>query len=149
MKKLFLALCFATLLLPSKVKADDGTSMFPIIRLTNELVSYIENDMNYEIVRIEFDILSTTKTSIRTLSEGYNYTICAYGDDRFKDIDVKVYVKQNGSWVEVEKDEDVSATAVVSVTPAYTREYKIEIKAYQFDSGYSVGHYGLIICHNK
>lgn len=149
MKKFFLALCFATLMLPSTTKADDGTSMFPIIRITNELVSYIENDMNYEIVRIEFDILSSTKSSIRTLSSGYDYTICAYGDERFKDIDIKVYVKQGGEWVYVDKDEDVSSTAVVSVTPSYTREYKIDITAYEFEPGYSVGHYGLIICHNK
>ena len=149
MKKFFLALCSATLMLPSTTKADDGTSMFPIIRITNELVSYIENDMNYEIVRIEFDILSSTKSSVRTLSAGYDYTICAYGDERFKDIDIKVYVKQGGEWVYVDKDEDVSSTAVVSVTPSYTREYKIDITAYQFESGYSVGHYGLIICHNK
>jgi hypothetical protein len=105
------------------------------MRKTNEIITYLEDECNYEIVRIEFDILTaqkTSTTSTRTLSRGYEYFICAYGDDRFKDIDLNVYIKRGNQWVLVDKDEDTSSVAVVTVTPTERSEYKFEISAYSF-----------------
>ena len=91
--------------------------------------------------------MSSTKSTIRTLSSDWEYAIVAFGDYRFKDIDVKVYRKIDGYWTLIEQDTDANSMAVVTVKPTYTAEYKIEIKAYSFESGYDVGHYGLIIAH--
>ena len=73
--------------------------------------------------------------------------IVAFGDFRFRDIDIKVYRYVNGYWQLIEKDMDAESVAAVSITPSYTEEYKIEISAYSFESDYNVGHYGLIIAH--
>ena len=152
MKRLLLILFVVSAFLPTTSKADNDTSMRPIMRKTNNAITFIEDECNCEIVRIEFDILTaqkTSTTSTRTLSRGYEYTICAYGDDRFKDIDLNVYIKRGNQWVLVDKDDETSPAAAVTVTPTERSEYKFEISAYSFEEGYSGGHYGLIICHNK
>lgn len=136
------------LVAPIIVCADYSTSMFPIINKSKEIVELIENDLGKEIVRMEYDILRTTKTTIRTLTDDYTYYIVAFGDFRFKDIDVKVYKKVYGEWQIVEKDADANAMAAVSITPEQTCDYLIEISAYSYESGYDVGHYGLIIAHD-
>ncbi len=144
-KNLFVLL--VCLLVSGSIWADYSTSMRPIMDKSEEIVDMIEDDLDMEIVRIEYDILSSTKTTIRTLSSDWEYGIVAFGDYRFKDIDVKVYKKVDGYWSLVEEDMDTSSIAVVNIKPSYTAEYKIEIKAYSFEEGYSVGHYGLIIAH--
>lgn len=148
MSRFLITLSMLLVVIPANAY-DDGTSMFPIINKSREIVSFIEDEMNYEVVRIELDILRTSKTIVRTLSSDYNYAIVAYGDSRFKDIDVKVYAKYGGEWELVSQDTDSEPVAIASVEPSYTREYMIEITAYEFYSGYDVGHYGLVICHNK
>lgn len=144
---LFLSLSLLLFSINLCMAGDSSTSMTPIIDKADNLVSYIEQDLDMEIVRMEFDILRSTKTTIRTLSAGWNYAIIAFGDFRFSDIDVKVYRKVGGNWQIVEKDADTSAVAVVAINPPSDGEYLIEIKAYSFESGYDVGHYGLIIAH--
>lgn len=124
-----------------------GRSMVPILNKSEGLVDYLENELNLEIVRMEYDILKTTKTTSRVLSSGWTYSIVAFGDYRFKDIDISVYKRVNGSWSLVERDQDSSEIALVVITPEYTEEYLIEIKAYSFNDGYEVGHYGLIVAH--
>lgn len=118
--------------------------------IMSEAVDYIdiiEMEYGQEIVRMEFDIIRTTKQTTRVLSEGYTYGIIAFGDYRMKDIDIKVYKYTNNQWTLVGEDQDVDASAGVSITPYTTSEYKIEISAYEFNSGYDVCHYGLIIYH--
>ena len=124
-----------------------GRSMSAILNKSEGLVDYLENELDLEIVRMEYDILKTTKTTTRTLSPGWTYRIVAFGDYRFKDIDVSVYRKINGSWTLIERDQDSSEIALVVITPEYAEEYLIEIKAYSFNEGYEVGHYGLIVAH--
>lgn len=142
MKKLFVLLCFFCMAFIMQ-----GRSMYSIMNKSESLVDYLENELNLEIVRMEYDILRTTKTTIRVLSPEWRYQIIAFGDYRFKDIDVLVYRKINGSWTLVEKDQDTSEIALVSISPEYAEEFLIEIKAYSFNDGYDVGHYGLIIAH--
>jgi len=123
------------------------TSMAPILEEAIPIIETIEGE-GLEIVRMEYDIVGeTAKTTYRYLHEGWEYAIIAFGDFRVKDMDVKVYKDVDGNWVEITKDEDVDATAIVTVTPSYTAQYMIEIECYEFEPGYSVAHYGLIICH--
>lgn len=128
---------------------NDGTSMVPIMEKTQSLVNYIENECNQEIVRVEMDILTSTKTSFRNLQEGYKYQVIAYGDFRFKDIDVSVSRWNGSEWVVMNKDADDSDMAMVTIIPTSTSDYKIEITAYKFHEGYKAGHYGLIVYHEK
>lgn len=122
-------------------------SMSAIMSDAVEYIRLIEMEYGQEIVRMEFDIIQSTKQSIRTLTSDYEYGIVAFGDYRIKDIDIKVYKKANGQWTLISQDEDTSSNAMVTISPYTTSEYLIEINAYKFNPGYSVGHYGLIIFH--
>lgn len=147
--KLFVVLLIMLSSFQNIFAQDDGTTMVPIMEKTQSLVNYIENECNQEIVRIEMDILASTKTTFRNLQEGYKYQVIAYGDFRFKDIDVSVSRWNGNEWVVMNKDTDDSDMAMVTIIPTSTSDYKIEITAYKFNEGYKAGHYGLIVCHEK
>jgi len=88
MRKLYILISlFAAV---SMYAGNNTTTMTQIMNRTEEIVKYIEDGMNFEIVRMEFDILRTYKTTTRYLSNGWTYMIVAFGDFRFKDIDIKV-----------------------------------------------------------
>lgn len=125
---------------------SDGTSMVPIMNVANPIIETVETE-GLEIVRMEFDIIKTTKESYRTLHADLDYAILAFGDYRISDIDIKVYKDVDGNWFEITKDEDSESQALVTVSPSATGLYKFEIKAYEFIEGYSAAHYGLLICH--
>lgn len=108
----------------------------------------IEMEMGQEIVRMECDLIQTTKTTFRTLTNKFEYGIFAFGDFRIQDIDIKVYKWVNNQWNLIDKDQDSDANAIVTIKPMVTGEYKIEITAAKFNIGYDVGHYGLFIFHN-
>jgi len=115
-------------------------------RLQN-IIDYAE-DRDMEVVRVEADIIRTTKETTRTLDPSFTYTIVAVGSNRIKDIDIEVYKKVNSEWVLIKKDDDVENIAVVNISPSSYAEYKIIVKVYKFNSGYDVGHYGLVIYHD-
>ena len=125
---------------------ENGTSMEPIMAAAKPLVEEIEGG-NYEIVRMEYDLIFTEKSTYRTLFDGYTYGIVAFGDYRIKDIDISVYVKSRGNWKLFEEDAENDDVATVSIKPRIKEEYKIVISVYKFNKGYSVGHYGLMIFH--
>lgn len=125
----------------------DELSMQGILESASPYVNLIEREMGQEIVRMEFDIITGTKSTFRTLTSDYTYGICAFGDFRIEDIDIKVYKWTNEKWVLVEKDEDTDDSAVVFVSPYTTSDYRIDITAYKFVDGYSAGHYGLVVFH--
>ena len=123
-------------------------SMRNILEISAPIVQYLEVDNDQEIVRMEFDIVaSQPKYTFRTLHAGYTYGICAFGDYRIADLDIKVYKSVDDELLLLRKDEDSSDVATVIVEPSVTGEYVIEISAYEFVEGYSVGHYGLVIFH--
>jgi hypothetical protein len=125
---------------------ENGTSMEPILAAAKPLVEEIEGG-NYEIVRMEYDLIFTEKSTYRTLFDGYTYGIVAFGDYRIKDIDVSVYVKSRGDWKLFEEDAENDDVATISIKPRIKEEYKIVISVYKFNKDYSVGHYGLMIFH--
>jgi hypothetical protein len=126
---------------------ENGTSMLPITNELNDIVKAIEKE-KVEIVRIEFDLLFDSKSTYRTLSQGYTYGIMAWGDYRIQTLVIRIYKKVDGEWKFVaDGDESGNASTIKFETPA-TEEYKFEIKALQFTEGYKAGHYGLIVFHN-
>jgi len=123
-----------------------GTSMGPILAAAKPLVEEIEGG-DYEIVRMEYDLIFGEKSTYRTLFDGWTYGIAAFGDYRIKDIDLSVYKKRKGKWKLVEEDAENDDVATISIKPRSKEEYKIVISVYKFNKGYSVGHYGLMIFH--
>ena len=148
MKKFLLLAVIFVLAASSAHAYREDVSMYPVLKNSVDLISYIEEDLDMEIVRIEFDIVQTSKETYRTLTSDYEYTIVAFGDDRIKDIDVALYRYNGKNWVLVKKDNDSDSKAVVTYQPSETANYKIVVTAYSFVRGYSAGHYGLIICHD-
>lgn len=139
--------CLATLLIQNlNAQPKYGTSMKPIL---TDAINYIDSfeDKNFEIVRMEFDIIIDSKSTFRTLQEGWTYAIVAFGDFRISDIDLLVYREISGSWVLIDKDKKAESNAVITIKPSITSMYKIDIEAYKFVSGYTAGHYGLLIIH--
>jgi hypothetical protein len=122
-------------------------SMSAILKNAGTMVDLVEREYGQEIVRMEFDIIQTSKQTFRTLTDSYEYGILAFGDFRIKDIDIKVYKWTNNQWILIKQDDNAESGAMVTVKPAFTAEYKIVITAYSFNSGYNIGHYGLIIFH--
>ena len=130
----------------SNLDNNKGTSMEPILARAEPLVKKIENKGN-EIVRMEYDLIFDTKSTTRTLFNGWTYGIEAFGDYRIKDIDIAVYKKSRGEWKIVEKDAENDHEATVIIKPYRDEEYKIDITVYKFNKDYTAGHYGLLIFH--
>ena len=107
-----------------------------------------EIESKVEIVRAEFDIITSSKETYRQLHSGYDYALIAFGDNRIKDIDIIAYKEVDGNWIEIAKDNSSTEYATLEVTPTYTGLYKIKIEAYEFETGYEVGFYSLIIAHD-
>jgi len=123
-------------------------SMNAILKDAGYYVQKVEMEFGKEIVRMEFDIIQNTKTTFRTLTDQYEYGILAFGDYRIADIDIKVYKYVNSQWTLITQDQTQDRNALVTIKPDFTADYMIEIIAYKFEPGYSVGHYGLIVFHN-
>lgn len=123
-------------------------SMKPILSDAGGYAQKIEMEMGQEIVRMEFDLLQTSKESYRMLVDKYEYGIFAFGDYRIADIDIKVYKWVNNQWTLIAKDQDAKPNALVSIKPIATGEYKIVISAFKFEGTNEIGHYGLIVFHN-
>lgn len=124
---------------------DKGTSIEPILAAAKPLVEEIEGK-DFEIARMEYDLIFDKKSTYRTLFEGWTYGIAAFGDYRIKDIDITVY-KERGNDKKIEEDAENDDVATVSIKPRSDEEYKIIISVYKFNRDYSVGHYSLMIFH--
>ena len=123
---------------------EKGISMEPILAAAKRLVEEIENK-DFEIVRMEYDLIFDKKSTYRTLYEGWTYGIAAFGDYRIKDVDITVYIERKGKWKKIEEDAENDDVATVSIKPRSDEEYKIVISVYKFNRDYSVGHYSLMI----
>ncbi len=146
---ILMALCLSISVFSQGTEADDnenGTSLSPIMKDVEPLIQELEKE-GLEIVRVEIDIVKTSKTTLRLLHEGWSYGIAVTGDYRFTDMDVKVYKKNGDDWDLIMEDTDDEKTAVVIVEPTSTEEYLIEIIAAEYVEGYSGGHYALLIFH--
>lgn len=110
------------------------------------LVEKIESE-DFELVRMEYDLIIDKKSTYRTLYEGLTYGLAAFGDYRIKVIDSTVNKKRKGKWTKVEQDAENDYVATVSIKPRADEEYKIVQSVYKFNKDYSVGHYGLMIFH--
>lgn len=132
----------------STVEDDNksGTSLIPILKDVAPVLDELEAE-GLEIVRMEIDILKTTKTTSRTLHSDWSYGIAVVGDYRFTNLDIKVYQQVDGNWQLIKEDTDADKSAVVIIEPSETTEYMIEIINTATAEGYAGGHYALLIFH--
>lgn len=112
-------------------------------------VKAIESQLDYKIIRAEFDILNksslTTKSMWRNLLGGLNYYAVACGGSRIRDIDLYAYKKTDDDWVLQGKDNIAKSTALVKITPPFDGFYRFDVQAYSFEDGYDADVYGLFL----
>jgi len=126
----------------------NGTSMMPIMGDALPVIEYIEDSLQVEIVRIEYDLLFTTKNSYRVLYKGWKYGIFAIGDYRIKRLSISVYKKENDEWKFISSSSTDKYTALSIIDQKdKNEEYAFQVKAEEFEEGYKAGHYALIIYH--
>ena len=122
---------------------------YPIYKTGAALVNEFDNNGS-EIVRIEYDLVFTSKESFRTLSSDWTYSIIGFADDGVKDLDLKVYEYDDllDQYRLVAEDNSSESFAIVSVTPTQQTLYKVDVIVYQFKEGYSAARYGLMYVHD-
>lgn len=127
----------------------NGTKSYPIYKLGAKLVDDFDKAGN-EIVRIEYDLVFSSKETSRNLSADWEYTIIAFADDGVKDLDIKVSVYDDllDAWTQVAEDNSVESYSIVTVKPPVDALYKVEVIAYQFNEGYTAARYGLMFVHD-
>jgi hypothetical protein len=129
---------------------EDGTSMMPIVNTLVDVVKAIEQS-DVEIVHIEFDLLfeDGKKEIFRNLTQGYTYGMMAYGDYRIGTVGIDLYAESEDSWEYVQSGEVTEGTMTLLYKVEETKQYKIVLRPLEFKEGYSAGHYGLVIIHDK
>lgn len=125
----------------------NATSMMPIMGDALPVINYIEDTMNVEIVRIEYDLLFDKKITYRTLYKGWKYGIVVIGDYRIKKINVHLYKYVNDKWQFVRSGKGDSYFSLVNEEPLEKGDYLMQITADEFAEGYKAGHYAIIIYH--
>ena len=127
----------------------NGTKSYPLYKTGAKLVNDFDEEGS-EIVRIEYDLVFSSKESFRNLTDDWEYTIIGFADDGVKDLDLKVYVYDDllDKWSFVTKDASSDSYAVVVVKPEVSARYKVEVIVYEFEEGYTAARYGLLYVHD-
>jgi hypothetical protein len=127
----------------------NGTKSYPIYKLGAQLVNQFD-EAGQEIVRIEYDLVFTSKETTRNLSADWEYTLVAFADDGVKDLDIKVSVYDDllDQWTLVTEDNAVESYSIVTVKPPVDALYKVEVIVYEFNEGYTAARYGLMFVHD-
>lgn len=136
------------LFVPLGLIADEGTSMKWVVSELSDYVELIEELLEQEIVHMQADIITEDGVSFsRTLHEGWTYGIVAFADERVEDLDITLYVNEDGEWIEVDRDDERDNYPTVVIEPPDTEVYLIEITAYTFADDYTAAHYGMLLYH--
>lgn len=127
----------------------NGTKSSPIYKVGEKLVKKFDK-LGAEIVRIEYDLVFSSKDTFRDLSPDWEYNIIGFADEGVKDLDLKVlqYDAMKGEWIELGSDVSNNSYASVILRPNRVDTYKIQISVYAYFEGYTAARYGLIIVHN-
>ena len=151
MKVKIVALVILSLLFSLNLKAQciNGVKSYPIYKMGAQLVEKLDNE-GAEIVRIEYDLIFSSKETFRNMTSDWEYTIIGFADDGVKDVDVKLYEYDEllEKWKLVAEDKSSEAYAVVNYKPAVTALYKVEVIVYEFHEGYTAARYGLMFVHD-
>lgn len=148
-KVFFLLLATFIVLKSADAQCINGTKSYPIYKLGAQLVDQFDTDGN-EIVRIEYDLVFSSKETSRNLSADWEYTLVAFADDGVKDLDIKVYAYDDllDKWTLAAEDNSVESFAIATVKPPADALYKVEVIVYEFHEGYTAARYGLMFVHD-
>jgi hypothetical protein len=149
MIRLFTVFSLAIFSLNISAQCVNGTKSYPIYKAGAQLVNELDNQEK-EIVRIEYDLVFSSKETFRNLSSDWEYTIMVFADDGVKDIDLKLYEYDDllEQWTMVKEDNAAESTASLVIQPTVTAQYKIEVIVYEFYEGYTAARYGLLVYHD-
>jgi hypothetical protein len=151
MKKIIIVaiIAFIGLSLKSNAQCINEKLSYPIYKLGAALVDQFDTD-GKEIVRIEYDLVFTSKESFRNLSADWEYSIIGFADGGVKDLDVKVYEYDDllDKWTLVAEDASSESYAMATVKPTKDALYKVDVIVYSFNEGYDVARYGLMYVHD-
>ena len=134
---------------------NEITSVQRILLQASESILEAENNLNQEIVHLEFDILRGTeyKYVARILHPGWTYTIYAEGESGMvEDADIKIMIQapDTGEWHDVCKDEkDEPGGAFIQLQPPRALNYAIGVRIRRYAPGWSGAHYFFMIMHEK
>jgi hypothetical protein len=150
MKSKILTLVVLSLLFSVNISAQciNGTKSYPLYKAGAQLVDKFDNQ-GLEIVRIEYDLVFSSKESFRNLTSDWEYSIMAFADNGVKDLNIKLYEydKLLEKWKMVAEDDSTEPHALLTYKPSVTALYKVEIIVKEFYEGYNVARYGLIYLH--
>ena len=148
-KPLLLILVPILFSLSSNAQCINGSKSIPIYKTGEKLIKKFDK-LGSEIVRIEYDLVFSSKNTYRDLSPNWDYKIIGFADKGVKDLDLKVlqYDVIKGEWIELGSDVSNKSYASVIIRPNRVDTFKIEISVYEYFEGYSAARYGLIIVHD-
>ena len=151
MKKIIIVaiIAFIGLSYNSNAQCINEKLSYPIYKLGAALVDQFDTD-GKEIVRIEYDLVFTSKESFRNLSADWEYSIIGFADGGVKDLDVKVYEYDDllDKWTLVAEDASSESYAMATIKPTKDALYKVDVIVYSFNEGYDVARYGLMYVHD-
>ncbi|GEM_PF-1213166 len=151
MKSKILTLVILSLLFSVNISAQciNGTKSYPIYKAGAQLVNKFDSQGS-EVVRIEYDLVFSSKESFRNLSADWEYSIIAFADNGVKDLNIKLYEYDSllEKWTMVAEDKSTEAHAVLTYKPTVAALYKVEIIVKEFYEGYTAARYGLMYVHD-
>ena len=132
-----------------KSQCINGVKSYPIYKIGAQLVNDFDNAGN-EIVRIEYDLVFSSKESFRNLSSDWTYSIIGFADGGVKDLNIKVFEYDDllEKWTLVAEDNSSESYGIVDIRPSVTALYKVEILVHEFYEGFTVARYGLMYVHD-
>jgi hypothetical protein len=162
MKKLFVltfAILFAGVFgMFAQTNGNDAyteiTSIQRIMLQASEYVMEAENNLELEIVHLQFDLImgGDWKYVYRTLSKGWTYVAYAEGETAMvRDMDLRL-MKQDPiteEWTEISIDTKEDFGGMCAVTVSETAQYAFGMKVATYESGFSGCHYFLFVAHAK
>lgn len=129
------------------------TSIQRIMLEASEQVIDAENELNLEIVHLQFDLIlkNDYKWMYRTLYPDNKYIIYAAGESvMIQDLDLKVMWQHpdTGEWtVSYEDDRAVNSAYALAEPSGAPLRYAIGVKVASYKEGWKGGHYYIMIAH--
>ena len=148
--KIFIIGFFCSLFMSNlNAQCINGVKSYPIYKAGAQLVETLDNQ-GAEIVRIEYDLIFSSKETFRNLTSDWEYTIIGFADNGVKDLDVKLYEYDDllEKWDLVAEDESVEDYAIIKYKPLVAAMHKVEVIVYEYHEGYSAARYGLMFVHD-
>jgi hypothetical protein len=128
----------------------NGVKSYPLYSDGAEYVKYLDS-VGMEIVRIEYDLIFSTKESFRDLYADWEYLFVGFVDAGVKDFNLILneYDAENDLWFPVAySDEAENGLTTMIYQPIETKMYKIVISIEELYEDYSAARYGLIYVHD-